>query len=212
MREPIVLVEPIQEPITLQELRDQCRIDVQDAGQDSLLSLYITAARDYVEWLTERTFHQKTLLWVLDDWPLYTELVMLPGATPLIGIDSITYKDSAGVDTVWGSGNYVLDTYSVPGGFRPAYNVTLPDFTPYPVGAIRIQGTAGIATASPPAEAHARIKQPILLLAASMFENREAESLPNRSAVAFAAQKIGGFDALIDRLRGRWSFGYEPNE
>lgn len=195
-------------------MKDQCRIDVQDAGQDALLATYISAARDFVEWLTGRTFHQKTLLWVMNYWPYYaptyypsaSQLIELPGATPLISIDFIKYMDSGGTDNLWPSTEYSPDLLSTPGGFKPNYGVAFPSFAPHPVNPIRIQYKAGIATASPVTDAPARVKQPIMLLAAAMFENRESESLPARSAVQFTSQKIGGFSALIERLTASRDF------
>jgi len=212
--EPVVIDEPIIEPVSLQEMRDQCRIDVQDAGQDSLLQGYISVARDYVEWRTARTFHQKTLLWILNFWPYYaptyyasvSQLVELPMATPLIEIDFIKYMDSGGNDNTWDPSQYSADVYSTPGGFKPNYGVAFPSFAPHPVNPIRIQYKAGIATTSPGTEAPEKVKQPIRLLAAAMFDNRESESLPSRSAVQFTAQKIGGFESLLLRLTAEHAF------
>lgn len=212
--EPVVVVQPIKEPVSLQELRNQCRVDVQDAGQDALMAGYISAARSYVEWRIGRTFHEKTLLWILNYWPYYSptyyastsQLVELPMSTPLIEIDFIKFKDSGGTDNTWDPTQYSPDIYSTPGGFKPNYGVAFPSFAPHPVNPIRIQYKAGIATTSPGTEAPAEVKQPILLLAAAMFENRESEALPARSAVQFTAQKIGGFEGLLLRLTAEYAF------
>lgn len=212
--EPVVIVEPLLEPITPEELRGQLKMDVRDAAQDNLLDIYISCARDYVEWRTGWTFHQKTLLWVLDYWPYYNSSAYastwgrtkLPGATPLIGIDFIKYKGSDGVDNVWDPSQYVADTLSTPGGFKPGYGVAFPFMIPYPVNPIRIQYRAGIATASPAAVAPAKIKEPVLLLAAALFENRESESLPDRSAVKFVTREVAGFEGMIKRFQGSHAF------
>lgn len=199
-RDPVVISGPILEPVFPQDMRAQCKVDVQDAAQDALLEQYISVARRYVEYRTGRTIQQKTLLWMPNGWPDYDEgVIRLPWATPLIAIESIKYTDVSGTETTWASSNYDVDTDSNPGpgGFAPKYGIPLPSFVPSRINPIKIRYTAGIADTSPPSDAPAEIKQPIMLLAAAMFENREAEVLPNRSAVDFVVPELAGFEAQL---------------
>jgi uncharacterized phiE125 gp8 family phage protein len=169
---PLVITGPTTEPISLAEVKSQLRID--GSTEDTLLNLYIAAAREYCENRTGRTFHQQTLEWVLDAFPSGSSIT-LPRATPLIAISSVKYKDSDGTETTWSSAEYIADTDSVPGGLVLGYNESWPSFTPYPVSPIRIRYTAGIATTSPVTEASDLIKTPHLLLVGGLYENRESE-------------------------------------
>lgn len=200
--EPTLISGPTSEPITVVEAKAQCRIDTSDLSQDSLLDIYIAAARDYVEWRAGITIHEQTLEWALDYWPYenFQGAIVLPRATPLIAIVSIKYVDKDGTETTWATNQYVGDTRSKPGSVAPVYGVAFPSFTPRPSSAVRIQYRAGIETASPITEAPAKIKIPVLMLVAGMFENRESELVPDRSGVDFIAAKYG-VEAFIDRLQ-----------
>ncbi len=183
MPDPIVIVEPSLEPITPVEAKDHCHIDTADTGQDALLGVFIRVAREYIEWRCGITAHEKTLELPLDcfDGPC----IELPRATPLNAVLSVKYRDSAGTETTLDSSNYVTSAGSVRklGRIALAYGMTWPSFTPYPLDAVRIRYTAGIAVTSPITEPSATIKQACGLLVAGMYENRESELITDRSAV-----------------------------
>lgn len=195
--EPIVITGPITEPISVEEAMSQSRID--STAEYGLLAIYIGAARAWYEWRCGMTIHEQTLEWTPDEWPLrdgyhyppQENYYILPRATPLISVVSFKYKDSDGLETVWGASSYVADTDSRPGRLTPTYGESWPSFTPYPVSPIRIQYRAGIAIASPMVDTPKDIKYPILLLVGAMFENRESIVVANQAQVSQIAIQYG---------------------
>jgi uncharacterized phiE125 gp8 family phage protein len=206
MPTPIVITEPIIEPVTLTEAKAHCRVDTSDNEQDALISGMISAARDYVEWATGLTIHQKTLQLNLEAWPS-CGVIELPGATPLVEVVSIKYYDTDEVEHTWGSSEYVTSAGSKRkfGRVAPKYSYTFPSVSLSPLDPIRITYTAGIATASPMAEADATVKRLVLELVARMFEIRESETITDRASVAAVAMQYGT-DALISRLKVDYAF------
>lgn len=207
MYEPIVVTGPDIEPITLQELQAQSRIDTTTDEQDELVTrIFIPAARDYIEWRTGRTFYEKTLEWVLDCFPDCGEIV-LPCATPLIAIESIVYKNQSGTPTTWDPANYVIDTKSKVGRIVPAYGQWWPSFAPYPINAVSIIGQAGIQVAdgAPIQEVSASVKYAMNLLVAKMWEYREAIAVADRVSIAQVSISYG-LETYIDRLQASYAF------
>jgi uncharacterized phiE125 gp8 family phage protein len=170
---PTTITPPIKEPVSLAEA--QAALHVASAtDNNTLLTLYISAARRYYEWRTSRTVHQTTLEYALDYFPAMDQPIRLPRATPLITITSVIYTNSAGTPaTMTATTDYIPDTDSLPGRVVLTYGKSWPSFTPYPMNAVRIRYVAGIATTSPVTEADADVKLPILLLVGGMWENRE---------------------------------------
>ncbi len=196
-REPTVISGPIKEPITLAESTLQTKADY--TADNPLYTIWIAAARDFIESQAAITIHEKTLEITLDCWPAcgYLEL---PRATPLIAITSITHYDEDGTPTVWSSAEYIADTDSIPGRVWLGSGFSWPSTSLYPANGIRIRYRAGIATTSPETEAPGKIKYPMLLLVNSFDKNRTAEQMQERSVMATVALNFG-VTAFIDRLR-----------
>jgi uncharacterized phiE125 gp8 family phage protein len=184
---PTIIAGPAKEPVTLQEIKNQLRID--GSTEDTLLYTYLRAARSYVEGQTGRTIHETTLEWVLDVFPS-ENYVILPRATPLIEIVTVKYKDSSGSETTWDSSEYIEDTDSIPGQLVLGYNESWPSFTAYPVSPIRVRYKAGLAS-TPAVTADETIKVPILLLVGGLYENRESVVVSDKGAVAQVALDYG---------------------
>ena len=185
---PTIITGPTNEPISLAEAKLAIGLDTSDA--DTLLGIYIEAAREVFESQTGRTVHQQTLEIVLDAWP-YWGYVELPRATPLISIESVKYKNSDAVEATMSASDYVADVDSIPGRLALGYGKTWPSFTAHPVSPIHVRYKAGIATASPLVAASADIKVANLLLVAGMFENRESEIVTDRNSAKAAALQFG---------------------
>lgn len=202
-----VITGPSYEPILLSDVQAHCNIDATEDGiEQHIETVFIPVARDYVEWRTGRTIHEKTLELVLDRFPCES-VIELPGATPLIELVSMKYTDSDGSETTWGASNYVTATGARNrlGRVAPAYGVTWPSFTPYPLDAVKIRYRAGIANASPVTEADADVKYAASLLVAGMYENRESEVLTDR-AVIQAISMSYGVEAFLARLTVAYAF------
>jgi uncharacterized phiE125 gp8 family phage protein len=168
------------EAVSLAELRQHLRVD--DQEETTKLNALGKAARQYYEWRTGRTIHATTLEWVLSDWPS-SNRIRLPRATPLVSISSFKYYDENGVETTWAASNYIADTWEEPGNLVLTYGNSWPSVTLYPVAPIRIRYVAGIAVNSPLVEADEDIKIPILMVAAALWENREAEVVGDLQAI-----------------------------
>lgn len=198
MIEPKVIIPPFKEPVTLAEVRAQCRLDISYTAEDAALGLFIAAAREYVEWRTARTIHDTTLEYVMDTWP-GENYIELPRATPLIEIESVYYKNSLGVDALWAPSLHIADTDSMPGRLVLGYGEPWPSFSPYPVSPIRLRYRAGIDSNSPEVEATDAVKYPMLLLVAAMYENREGENVSSVGFISKASIDYG-IEPFIQRL------------
>jgi uncharacterized phiE125 gp8 family phage protein len=197
---------PAIEPVSLAEVLAQARIDVTVTAEEALIgNVYIPACREYLEHRTGRTFHEKTLEWMLSGFPAFGKPIRLLHATSLNSITTVTYYDSAGTPTVWPSSNYIADTFSRVGRLVPAYNVPYPCPVLYPVWPVRILGTAGIATTSPATDAPSACKQAMLLLVAAAWENREAEHIPDRNLLKTLSLEYG-VESFIYQLKREFAF------
>jgi hypothetical protein len=58
-----VVTQPASEPVTIDQLRQHCRID--STNDDALLAVYITAARSIAEQYCNRAFITQTLQWTM---------------------------------------------------------------------------------------------------------------------------------------------------
>lgn len=182
--EPIVIDEPLFEPITLDEAKMATR--VYGSEENNLLRIYISAARRQLESATGRTFRQKTLEWSLDCWPCARH-IELPRATPLISISSVKYTDSEGTETTWDSGDYIADTTSNPGRLVLGYNKTWPSFIAAPANAVKIRYKAGVANTYPldedsQTDIQADAKTAMLLMVGTLYANRESEVMADSLA------------------------------
>lgn len=188
---------PEVEPVTVSEVKSHLRIDGSD--EDTLLALYIKAAREHVETITRRALISQQWQLTLDDWwdDDYLE-IPLP---PLIRIDSLSYRDEAGdVNTVSSSSYVVVDDYD-PGRIAWAEGVSAPTSELYPYGGVMITFTAGYGTSGD--DVPEGIRQAIRLLAGFYYENREAAVVG--SASTMIVQIPFAVDALLAPYRV-WSF------
>lgn len=205
IQEVIEITAPSTEPITLAEAKAQSRIDTSTSAEDDLISdIYIPAARRYLENRAGITIHQKTLEWMLSDFPYSGVPIRLRGATPLISITSVKYKVTDGTETTWGASNYIADTDSKTGRLVPAYGITYPDAS-YPSWPVRIRGVAGIATASPITEANPMAKLAIAEIVSAAWVNRDAEELPDRPIMETVKFSYG-VESFIAALQREYAF------
>jgi uncharacterized phiE125 gp8 family phage protein len=202
-RTPTVITGPVTEPVTAAELLTQLSFG-DETPEPLQIETCIAASRAYYEWRTGRTIHQSTLEMVYDEFPS-TDYFTLPRATPLLSIVTASYKNSSGVTTIMTENtDYLLDTDSIPGRMVLPYNVSWPSFTAWPVSPIRIRYTAGLAT-SPVVSCAADIKIPILMLAAHLWENREAVNLADVASISQVAVQFGA-EAFISSRVAVYSF------
>lgn len=163
-------VPPSSEPVTTSLLKSHLRLNT--TAEDSLLSMYITSARETFENLTQRSCLTTTWRLHLDAFP--RNVIRLPMA-PLQSVTSVTYYDSNDNLVTWDAANYSVDTAREPGRIVP--KMWFPDwrfFSVFPPLSYKrspkiiVEFVAGWTTDTIPTV----VKQGILLLAAHYFENR----------------------------------------
>ncbi len=157
------------EPISIAEAKDHLRVT--SADEDALIGAIIKSVRQIAESITRRSLASQVFEIALDDFP--EEEIILP-MPPVESITSVKYKNSDGVETTWESSKYIFYN-SEPAKIIPAYGEVFPSFTPYPAGAVKVRFTAGYKTGGTDASLiiPEAIKQALLLLIGSFYENRE---------------------------------------
>ena len=103
-----LITAPTSEPITKADVYLQCRID--SNAEDSLLDMYIKAAREEAEHRTNRKFLPQTWELALDAFP--SNEIKLPFA-PIASIFSVKYLDINGATQTIAPANYTLDNYGI---------------------------------------------------------------------------------------------------
>ena len=158
---------PATEPLTLAEAKLHMRVEVAD--DDALITSLITAARQWCEAFQGRAYITQTWQLWLDKWPK-GDAISIP-RPPLQSVTSIKYYGADGAEYVMPAADYLVDTKSEPGRIVLGYGKTWPSVTLRPAGAIAIEFVAGYGNADAVPQ---RVKQAILLLVASWYQNREA--------------------------------------
>lgn len=178
-----IKTHPAIEPISLAELKDHCRVATD--SEDSLLSGYLTAAREFCESVSWRAFVTQTLELRLRRFPRGDEAIVLP--RPLFqSLESLKYlvdDELTELDVT----AYVVEGVE-PATIEPAPHRSWPTVTEQP-GAVVATYTAGYGDAAD--DVPQRIRQAILLLACDFYERRE---LP-------AAEVFEAVEALLPSFR-----------
>lgn len=184
----VLFISPEGEPVELVEAKAHLRVDT--AEDDTLIGYLITAAREHVEDHCRRALLTQTWDLFLDDWPAADGL-MLPWPR-LQSVESVTYYDAdGGAGVVFDAENYLIDTAREPGRLWLVKGASWPSVDLRPVNGVQIRFVAGYGDAD---DVPRSIKQAILLLVGSLYENREdivvAQGV-NISRLPF------GFEALL---------------
>jgi uncharacterized phiE125 gp8 family phage protein len=186
-RGSVIVTQPAIEPVTAAEFKSQVR---DDALTDAEALAWVTTARAYIEEMNNLAIITQTWRLALDRWPSgrekwwdgvrqgsRTELygpssfsdVPLP-RYPLQSITSVTTFDTGNNATaVTVADVFNVDTYRTPGRLALRFGQTWP-IALRETNAIVIDYAAGYGTAED--DVPAPIKQGILLMAASLYENR----------------------------------------
>lgn len=183
---------PTSEPIDLPLARTHCELG-DDTTHDSLLQVFIAAARQKVESITNRALITQAWYWKGDSFPGYGGRIVLP-RPPLVSITSISYVDTNGDTQTWAAGATGYQLVK-PAGPTAAYASILPSYSLYyPVArtqpeAVTVEYVCGYGDAN---SVPAAIKAAMLLLIGHWFENREAIG----ADLTFAEMPMG-VDALL---------------
>lgn len=100
-----VITPPAAEPVTLEEVKNQLRVDLDDDSLDDTLIPLITAARAWCEGYQNRAYVEQTLELALDSLPCGRTIEM--PRPPLRSVASITYGD-----VMLDPADYIVDDYA----------------------------------------------------------------------------------------------------
>lgn len=174
-----LITAPTTEPVSSTEAKLHLKVD--DTADDNLISALIKAARMLCESYQGRAYLTQTWELTLDAFP--DSPFELPRA-PLATVESIKYKDADGDETTMAAADYVLDISAEPGRVALADGKSWPTADLYPVGAVKIRYTAGVAAAASVAE---NVKQAILLTIGGWYQDRQVGADLSPAAKALLA-------------------------
>lgn len=167
--EPRTIVEPLVEPIPLDQAKIQLRVDHDD--EDAEIGRKITAAREELEKLHGRAYITRTLEIRLDEFPsVKSGLVLLP-RPPASEIVSIKYLDADEIEQTLDAADYEFDSFSEPARLRPSASAGSWPATALLFSAVRIQWKAGFGTS--PSDVPAAFREAIKLALGDFYEQRE---------------------------------------
>lgn len=122
---------------------------------------------------------------------------------PVRSITSIVYKDSAGTEQTLSSSAYTFRPGRIEAEIFKRGDIEWPTTDPDDPRAVKITFAAGYLTADVPGN----LKRLVKLIAASWYENREAEFIGGSGNVSVPQKIIFGFDYLVSQLRRPLPFG-----
>lgn len=164
IRVPPTEGQEVQEPVSIEEARAQCRIDYTD--EDALIQAYISAAREHAETVTRRTLIASTWDHMLDAFPAGAIRLPMP---PLIEVESVHYIAPDGEAVEMDPEAYRWDAREEPGLLMPAHGTSWPATRQMP-GAVWVRYRAGYDRGKIPDG----IRVAMLLMIGHWYANREA--------------------------------------
>jgi len=190
---PLIVVTAVaSEPVEIDEIKAQCRVESDQTEQDALLLMHAKTARMWLEEVTGRSFGEQTFELVLDRFPEQDEVfsgnrligpyIKLPRA-PLIEVESVKYIDTDGTLTTMDPADYLVDGDSVPGRIAPAADSFWPA-TQFRQNAVRVRFRAGYANDSPATdELPEPLKQALLLQTQAIYDGMDL-SMPINALIS----------------------------
>lgn len=192
-----ILTPPASEPVTVDEVVDFLRVDVEVDGEPpAILSALIQTARGVAEKRTARALITQTLELVLDGFPVAGE-VRIPNP-PLQKVEAITYRDAAGSEQTINPSDYVVDSASEPARLVPAPGCSWPATQLVP-GAVRVQFVAGFGDEGEAVPAG--IRTAMLMLVGTWWDSPEGVSSREMHELPFAVS------VLLDQHRAHGWIG-----
>ncbi len=161
-----------------------------DTAEDSLLAIYIAAARAYCEGVCRRSLATQTIKAYRDVFPLHDRFE-LP-RPPVQSVTSIKYTDSAGtVHTMTANTDYILRANTDgPAEIVLPYCGCWPTATLYPVDPICVEYIAGYYASNPIPDL---LKAAILLLVGHFYEHREETTEKALQSIPLGVEPILNF-------------------
>ncbi len=186
-----ILTEPAVEPVTLAEAKAHCRVD--STADDSLISSYIKAAREWVSAYMDETLVHTRYVMKLDSFPTEIELPRPPMATSDTATAvTITYTLENQTTATLATSQYRVDRESVPGVIRTLYNGSWPSHL-LDYGAVSVTWWGG--RSADGSKVSQSVKNAVLWLVGYWYERRLAADGVNLTEIPF------GVKALLDSAK-----------
>jgi uncharacterized phiE125 gp8 family phage protein len=163
---PVVSVAPASEPVTLAEVKAQCRVDGSDS--DTELNIYIAAAREFVETYTSTKLVSQTVLMQGRD---FCDVAALPVA-PVISVSSVKYLDSDGTEQTLSTDVYDVVNVGLAAEIRTKVNQSWP-YVRCASDAVRVTAVCGYSDLPTP------IKAALMLIISKWFDDRTVGAVPD---------------------------------
>ena len=183
------------EPLSVADCRLQCRID--DSVLDSLITVYIAAARAQAEFKTRRRLITQQWRQTIDRFPTDADIRL--EVPPVVSVEAVTYRDTAGTTQTLSSSLYVLDAAVLPGYLLPAYGTTWPSTLDSP-NAVSIDLTAGYGPAGVPRAGGGIVNEPVTLVGEAGPEAVVPLNNPGRAAAVMQKAGLGGGGGVAARV------------
>lgn len=161
---------PTTPVITTAEAKTHLRIDSSFTADDTYIDALVSAATQSAENYLNMKIMEQTWQLFLDCFPSYIDL-MTSNPRALV-VNSIKYLDTKNISQTLDSSNYVVDDKIKPSRVYKSVDGSFPDTYESP-NAVTVEFTLGYSSANDVPNA---IKQAILLLVGSMYENRMSVS------------------------------------
>lgn len=166
--------------VSIADAKAYMRVDHSD--DDELIEAFIGAATAQIEGrygTLGRAIRRQTWDYILECFPdPGCESIELP-LPPLIDVITVSYTDAAGDVQTLETGEFEVDTNSVPGRVRPVQGGYWPTAIEDQYDAVRIRFLAGY----PDDEVPPTIALAIKIMVADMYENRESVTQQNLTTV-----------------------------
>jgi len=161
--------------------------------EDDYLTSLIVSARRIIELHSSRLFITQTWDLALDSFPA-SNYIVLPGA-PLQTVTTVLYYDVDDTEAEFDDAYYYVDTYAEPGVVSLNYGDSWPGTVLRPRNGVIIQYVAGYgATAATVPDMY---KQAIKILAAELYERREATDFKHFEELPWSVQQLIGYERII---------------
>ena len=186
-------VQAADEVVTLAQAKAHMRVS--GSADDDYIASLLRAAREQAEHKLRRSIGAQILVLQLDEFPHdvfgASSAVALP-RPPAVSVTSVKYIDSDGVQVTMDSGAYVLDAQSASAWLLPAYGTDWPA-TREQANAVQVKYVTGYT----PSNCPATIVHWVLMVAAAMYELREAENVATTSVPEFARRMIDRYQVPL---------------
>ena len=157
------------EPISLDEAKTQCRIDLDETMHDNDLIELITDARIHIEDITWRKLITQTWYAYFQDWPKGSYIELPFGE--LQSVTAIKYTDVDNSQSTWSSAEYIIGTDYQHGRITLDDGYTWPNENLYPSNPIEVEFVCGYGDTA--TDIPSPIRRAIRLVISGLFENRE---------------------------------------